>query len=111
MDVITLKEKLGLKILNLSDPTREVHGGYCGDLLSWVMGRADDEDAWITIMTNKNLIAVATLADVPCIIICEGCEAEEELLALAKDKGINMFSSEEDEFAVAGKLYGLLGLS
>lgn len=108
MDIVTLQEKLGLKALNLADPTREVHGGYCGDLLSWVMGRATDEDAWITIMTNNNIIAVASLADVPCIIICEDCEVEEGLLNLTKDKGINLFVSKDSEFTVAGKLYALL---
>ncbi len=108
MDIITLQNKLGLKALNIADPTREVQGGYCGDLLSWVMGRATDEDAWITIMTNNNIIAVASLADVPCIIICEGCAIEEDLLNLTKEKEINLFVSEESEFTVAGKLYGLL---
>ena len=111
MDVITLKEKLGLEALNLADPTREVRRGYCGDLLSWVMGSACDKDAWITIMTNRNRIAVATLADVACIIICEGWEAEEEIISLAKEKGVNLFSTEEDEFTIAGKMYNLLGLA
>ena len=111
MDVITLKEKLGLEVLNLADPTKEVRRGYCGDLLSWVMGSAGDKDAWITILTNRNIIAVATLADVPCIIICEGWEAEEEIVELAKEKGINLFTTEDDEFTVAGKMYCLLGLS
>lgn len=108
MDVITVKEKLGLKALNMADSSREVKGGYCGDLLSWVMGRANFEDAWITIMTNKNIIAVAALSDVPCIIICEGCEADDELVSLAKEKSINLFLSDEPEFTVAGKLYSLL---
>lgn len=111
MDVITLKEKLGLNVLNLADPTREVRRGYCGDLLSWVMGGAGDKDAWITIMTNRNIIAVATLADVPCVIICEGWEAEESLVSLAKEKGVYLLTTDDDEFTVAGKLYNLLGLS
>ena len=111
MNVITLKEKLGLGVLNLANPEREVRRGYCGDLLSWVMGSACDKDAWITIMTNKNIIAVATLADVACIIICEGWEAEEEIVSLAKEKGINLFTTDEDEFTVAGKMYNLLDLA
>ena len=111
MNVITLKEKLGLEVLNLADPTREVSRGYCGDLLSWVMGNANDKDAWITIMTNRNIIAVATLADVSCIIICEGWEVEEEIVALAKEKGVNLFYTEDNEFTVAGKMYNLLGLA
>lgn len=108
MTVNELREKLGLKALNLSDPTRDVRGGFCGDLLSWVMGRASDADAWITIMTNKNIVAVASLADVPCVIICENCETDEDLIGLAAEKGINLFLCPDSEFSVAGKLYGLL---
>ena len=108
MTVKELANRLGYEVVCMPEPDRDVTGGYAGDLLSWVMGRATDEDAWITIMTNNNIIAVASLADVPCIIICEGCEIEEDLLNLTKDKGINLFVSEESEFTVAGKLYALL---
>jgi hypothetical protein len=49
--------------LNLSDGEKEITGGYTGDLLSWVMGRASCGNAWITIMSNINIIAVASLLD------------------------------------------------
>ncbi len=72
---------------------REVKGGYIGDLLSWVMGRAKQDDAWITIMTNINIVAVAALTDVSCIIIAEGAKPEQEVLDTAKEKEINIISS------------------
>ena len=72
---------------------REVKGGYIGDLLSWVMGRAKQDDAWITIMTNINIVAVAALTDVSCIIIAEGVKPEQEVLDTAKEKEINIISS------------------
>ena len=40
MTIKDLVEKLELKILVEGDQDREITGGYCGDLLSWVMGRA-----------------------------------------------------------------------
>ncbi len=39
---------------------RAVPGGNCGDLLSWVMGRAGSGSAWITVMGNVNAVAVAS---------------------------------------------------
>ena len=72
---------------------REVKGGYIGDLLSWVMGRAKQDNAWITIMTNINIVAVAALTDVSCIIIAEGAKPEQEVLDTAKEKEINIISS------------------
>ena len=40
MDIKTLMEKLDLKLLCGENLDRAVTGCYCGDLLSWVMGRA-----------------------------------------------------------------------
>ena len=108
MKICELAKALELDVVALPSPDAEVSGCYIGDLLSHVMTRAENGNVWITIMTNNNIIAVASLADVPCIIICEGCEVEEYLLNLTKDKGINLFVSEDSEFTVAGKLYALL---
>ena len=46
-------------------------GCYVGDLLSWVMARAQSGNVWITVMGNVNAIAVATLTDVCCIVLTE----------------------------------------
>ena len=40
MTVRQLADELDLTVFALDDPDREAAGGYCGDLLSWVMGRA-----------------------------------------------------------------------
>lgn len=40
MTVNDLIKELDLEILVSGDLDRAVTGGYCGDLLSWVMGRA-----------------------------------------------------------------------
>ena len=44
MNVKELVEKLNLNVLVEGDMDREIKGGYCGDLLSWVMGRAESGD-------------------------------------------------------------------
>ena len=48
MTVQQLTEQLSLTVFHLDDPDRAVTGGYCGDLLSWVMGRAPADGAWLT---------------------------------------------------------------
>ena len=52
MTVSELREQLQLTAYALPDGTREVTGGYTGDLLSWAMGRAKEGDAWFTVMGN-----------------------------------------------------------
>ncbi len=55
-------------------------GAYVGDLLSWVMGRAGSNSAWITIMSNVNVAAVAVLAELSMIILAENVKPDADLL-------------------------------
>ena len=77
----------------LPEPEREITGIYIGDLLSWVMGRASSGDAWITIMSNVNILAVASLADTSCIILAEDVKLEAEVIETARQKNVNILSS------------------
>lgn len=108
MTVAELKEKLGLDAVSLPDPDREAHGAYIGDLLSWVMGRAKADNVWITIMSNINVVAVASLADVSCVILAEGVTLDSEVITAAKEKGINILSSADTSYRVAVKLQGII---
>ncbi len=93
---MTVKALANLEMFSevlLPDGDREVEGVYIGDLLSWVMGRANSGEAWITIMSNLNILAVASLTDVACIVIAENVKLTEDVLQTAKEKGINIISS------------------
>lgn len=93
MTVAELKTALSLEPLCLPDPEREVTGGYTGDLLSWVMGSVEEGDAWVTIMSNINVIAVASLREVACVVLAAGVTLEEKDLQTAAEKEINVLSS------------------
>ena len=60
-----------------------IKSGYVGDLLSWVMANAGNGCAWVTIQTHVNIIAVATLLEMTCVIIPEGADVEESTLERA----------------------------
>ncbi len=106
MTVNELMQACGFEAVCLPDSEREVHGAYVGDLLSWVMGRAQEDNAWITIMSNVNVIAVASLSDVSCVILAEGVTLDDELRATAEQKDINVLKSELPAFETAEKLIG-----
>ena len=108
MTVQAMAEALRLTPLCMPEPDREVEGGYIGDLLSWVMGNAQSGDAWITIMSNDNVVAVAVLTDVACVILSEGVTLDERLRDLAEKKGVNVFSTELSSFATGAKVAALL---
>lgn len=93
MKVKELAESGKYGIISLPDEEREIDGVYIGDLLSWVMGRANSGNAWITIMSNINIVAVASLADTACIILAEGVAVDESVAETARAKGVNILSS------------------
>ena len=103
MTVNDLITRLDLEVLNLEDGEREITGGYTGDLLSWVMSRAQSGDAWVTIMTNINVIAVASLTDVSCVIIAENAEVAPEIIERAKGQGINLLRTEKTAWRVCSE--------
>ena len=108
MTVSELANKLSLNVIALPDPDRMVSGGYVGDLLSWVMGRAQADEAWITIMSNQNVAAVAALVDVSCVIFAEGVKPDPDLLKKAELQGINLLSTDQSSFRAAGELGSVL---
>ncbi len=103
MTVAELQNKLSLEILAMPDGEREISGGYVGDLLSWVMGRAQSGDMWVTIMTNANIVAVATMADVACIVLAEGVTPDEGVIEKAKAHGVNILRTEKPAYTVCNE--------
>lgn len=104
MTVAQIADMLDLTVFSAPEPDREVSGGYMGDLLSWVMGRAQSGDAWITIMSNQNVAAVAALSDVACVILTEGVQPDPDLLKKAGSQGINLLGTQHGSFRTAVEL-------
>ena len=104
MTVNELLIRAELTAAALPEGDREITGVYIGDLLSWVMGRATSGDAWITIMSNRNIASVATLADTACVILAEGVQPDEGVAALAEEKGVNILCSPHSAYETALRL-------
>ena len=109
MTVKELSDALELKVFYMEEEDREIEGGYCGDLLSWVMGRCPADVAWVTIMSNQNVAAVAVLCDTACTILSEGVTPDEELLERAESQGVTLLGSDMDEYQLCWRIKALLG--
>lgn len=105
-DIITI---LDLKVFGGSlGLDHEISGGYTSDLLSDVMGHADNGKIWITLQTHKNVIAIASLKDLAAIIIIKGLEPEADMLAQAEEEGIPVLGTDDQAFETTGKLFNIL---
>lgn len=108
MTVESLAKECSFKTICMPSPEREPDGAYIGDLLSWVMGKANPNNVWITIMSNINVIAVATLADVSCIVLAEGVTVNDDVISAAEAKGVNVLSSQLSAYEIAKQLQSVI---
>ncbi len=84
---------------------REITGMKCCDLLSWVMANGTEGDAWITVQTHLNVVAVASLLDMACIIVPEGIEMEEATLEKAREQSVAIIAADMDAFGIFSRCY------
>lgn len=102
MTVKQLKDYCSLELLSPElSLEKKISTGYCGDLLSFVIGKAPKDSAWVTVMGNENAIAVALLADISCIILAEGTKLDEKAKARAIENNIPVLGSDESEYDLA----------
>ncbi len=106
MTVQNLIEDFSLEVLCCGNKAADkiVTGGYCGDLLSWVMSKANEGDCWLTVMGNVNSIGVAVLADVACILLTENSAFDDDAKLRAEQNGVIVLRSSENAFDLAVKI-------
>jgi hypothetical protein len=100
---------LGAEILQDTFEDRELSGAYTSDLLSDVMANAKDGGALITIQAHKNTVAVATLVNISVIILCNNRPIQDDMLEAARDEGVAVIRTKENQFTVSGRLFAALG--
>ena len=108
MKIKELAEKLDLKVLTPYDEEREITGCYSGDLLSWVMSRAQEGDVWLTVMGNINAVAVAVLTDCACIVLTENASLDEQAKNKAELQGVCFLQSEKNACELAVEISELI---
>lgn len=101
MTVGELQRHLQAELLVEGDLDRPVTGGYCGDLLSWVMGRASAGDAWFSVIGNVNAIAVCVLADVACLVLCENAVLDDAARTRAETQAVTVLRSPRTAYDLA----------
>ena len=84
---------------------RQIQGGYCGDLLSDVMGNAPIGCIWLTVQTHQNIVAVAVLREMAAIVLCGGQEPDQETVDKANEEGIPILMWPDTAFDLAGQAY------
>ena len=105
MKIKDIYELPDCRFLVKGDPEREISRVFCCDLLSIAMSKAPAGGVWVTVMGNRNTLAVASLTDTACIVLAEGVALDEDTLLKAAEEGIAVLSTEQPAFDIALKIY------
>ena len=101
MKIKEFAEKLNLRVLTAYDDEKEIVGCYSGDLLSWVMSKAQEGDAWLTVMGNVNAVAVAVLTECACIVLTENASLDEQAKIKAEMQGVCFLQSDKNAYELS----------
>lgn len=84
---------------------RAVQGGYCGDLLSDVMGKAPEGCVWLTVQGHQNIIAVAVLREMAAIVLVGGHQPDPDTIQKADAEEIPLLLWDGSAFDLAAALH------
>ena len=96
---------INAEVLAQSDTDPEIECGYTCDLLSWVMAHGAPGMAWVTVQTHMNVIAVAVLSEMACVILPDSIRMEAESLDKASAEGMTVLTSPFSAYEICGRLY------
>jgi len=108
MTVNDLVQHFGLQVVaGDKGLDRQVEDGYCGDLLSEIMGNAPEGCVWLTIQGHQNIVAVAVLRNMAAIIMTGGQTPDDETLEKANQEGIPILLWSDSAYQLAGRLFSM----
>lgn len=90
---------------------KEVHTACGSDMMSDVLAFVKDQSVLVTGLCNPQVVRTAEMMDMICICFVRGKMPDEDMIELAKERGIVLMATKERMFAACGLLYaeGLRG--
>lgn len=112
MTIQDVKDILGARIISGEDNlTKEVHNACGSDMMSDVLAFVKDQSVLLTGLCNPHVIRTAEMMDIICIVFVRGKRPTQEMIEMAKQRGIVLLATGHRMFCACGKLYerGLRG--
>ena len=107
MRICEIMELLSAKPLTEDcDESLEVSCACASDMMSDVLAYGQGQSLLLTGLLNQQVIRTAEMLDMRCIIFVRGKTPAEEVLTLAREKGIAVISTQRGMFTASGLLYG-----
>ena len=114
MKIRDIQQLLDAQLLCHSDNLdREISSAFGCDLMSDVLAYVKDQSVLLTGLVNPQVIRTAIMLDMVCVVFVRSKQPTEEILALAKESGMVVMSTNKTLYTSCGILYsnGLDGKS
>ena len=106
MKTETVLREIGAKELS-GGAAEEFNGVYAGDLLSRAMSHVGEGNLWITIMSNVNVVAVASLTEAAAVVLAEDVTMTEDVLEAAREKGVAVYTTGLTVYEICAVIHSL----
>ena len=106
MRISEVVERTGLESLNAWEDA-DVTGVYISDMVSDIITGAQNGCVLVTLQTHKSLVAAANLVDAAMVVVAHGKRPGDDVVELADRAGLALFSSPDDTWTYALKLFDL----
>lgn len=93
------------------DLSQEIHTACGSDMMSDVLAYVKDQSILLTGLVNPQVVRTADMMDMLCIVFVRGKTPDEDMIALAEQRGIVLMNTELRMFTACGRLWehGLRG--
>lgn len=111
MTVGEISKLLDAHVLYVEDPNTDIQSACGSDLMSDVLAFVKEKTALLTGLTNPHVIRTAEMLDIYCIVFIRGKTPQDDLLEMAKERGIAVLTTKHTLYMACGILYahGLRG--
>ena len=112
MKICTVKELLNAEIVCGQEHLEDHVYSACGsDMMSDVLAYVKDQAVLLTGLVNSQVIRTAEMLDMECIVLVRSKKPTDEMIALAKNSGIVLMTTDYRMYDACGTLYanGLVG--
>ena len=99
-----LIDTCGVEGVFVPDAHAAFAAAYTSDLLSDVMAHCPEESVLITVQNHKNSVAVCTLTGAVAILVVHNREIPEDMLAVARQEGVALLRTPDDQFTASCKI-------
>ena len=98
-------EILKADVIHMENPDTEILAACGSDMMSDALAFVKDQAMLLTGLVNVQTIRTAEMLDMNCVVFIRGKIPGDDIIALAKARGISILSTKHRMFTACGRLY------